>query len=483
MKKISALCLLVFAIFFSNAQVLVSYSLQESFTKNQLDSVLSVTGFSLPIQPQYGIDVYQVIYKTPYKHIDSLVNVSGIVVIPKNATCPSALGCYAHGSFSRRDQVPSYNGPERPIGFFFAGIGGVVTAMPDELGLGDCDSSVLIHTYINKFHSGHACVNIMRAARELAATLSVPLSGEVALTGYSQGGYTSMATAKLIEESYANEFNIIALAPMSGPYDLKVTMVDLMLSNSPYATPAYLPYLLLGYHSVYPSLQQKYPTPSQVLKHPYDSIIPPMLYSRNFTLDQVGQFCTQVPRQMIIDSVIAEFEADLNHPLRLILAENDLLDWAPQHPTKIAYCTADEQVPYLNGVRADSAWNANNAPDVQSQNFGALNHGGCVEPALTSAALYLIGKLSPCSVGFANNEAATVKFRIFPNPSNGRFTLIKEGGQGIVTVFDVTGKAIYNTETYNDSQVIDAGTLAPGIYLVQLTNANNQTAFRKLIIE
>lgn len=481
MKKIFTILYLTFVYSLSNAQVLVSYSLQESFTKNQLDSVLSVTGFSLPIQPQYGIDVYQVIYKTPYKHIDSLVNVSGIVVIPKNATCPSALGCYAHGSFSRRDQVPSYNGPERPIGFFFAGIGGVVTAMPDELGLGDCDSSVLIHTYINKFHSGHACVNIMRAARELAATLSVPLSGEVALTGYSQGGYTSMATAKLIEESYSSEFNVIALAPMSGPYDLKVTMVDLMLSTSPYATPAYLPYLLLGYHSVYPSLQQKYPTPSQVLKHPYDSIIPPMLYSRNFTLDQVGQFCTQVPRQMIIDSVIAEFETDTNHPLRLILAENDLLDWAPQPPTKIAYCTADEQVPYLNGVRADSAWNANGAPDVQSQNFGNFNHGGCVEPALTSAALYLIGKLSPCSVGFIEAENKALKFRLFPNPGNGKFTLIKDEGNMEVRIMNTSGQIIYEKNIFDSVASLQLNH-APGIYLVQLTY-NGETSFRKLIIE
>ena len=55
-----------------------------------------------------------------------------------------------------------------------------------------------------------------------------------------------VTTAKLIQENYSNEFNVVALAPMSGPYDLKVTMVDLMLSNDPYATPGYLPFLLFS---------------------------------------------------------------------------------------------------------------------------------------------------------------------------------------------------------------------------------------------
>ncbi len=464
---------------FCSAQ-LVSYTLQQSFTKTQLDSFLNSTGFSLPIGPQYDIDVYQVIYKTPYKHPDSLVKVSGIVVVPKNSDCPSALGCYAHGSFSRWDQVPSYNGPERPIGFFFAGIGGVVTAMPDELGLGDSDSSVLLHTYINKFHSGYASINIMRAARQLCDTLNIALSGEVALTGYSQGGYTTMATAKLIQENHSSEFNVVALAPMSGPYDLKVTMTDLMLSNAPYATPAYLPFLLLGYHSVYPALQQKYPTPSDVLKHPYDSIIPPMLYSRNFSLGDVGQFCTQVPRQMIKDSVIAEFENDPNHPLRTILAENDLLNWSPQKPVKIAYCTADEQVPYLNGVRADSAWNANNAPDVVSQNFGNLTHGGCVEPALSSAAFYILGKLSGCTGITEKNELA---FRIYPNPSSGEMAVSKEEGIFYFTLFNMHGERILSRQLQNEVERIQIDQLPAGVYTAELINESGRKAYRKWIVQ
>ena len=480
MKKLfSAIVLVLLFSGYASAQ-LVSYHIQQSFTAHELDSFLNTTGFSLPVSPQYDIDVYQVIYKTPYRHIDSLVNASGIVVVPKNVACPSALGCYAHGTFARRLEVPSYEGPERPIGLFFAGIGGILTAMPDELGLGDSDSSIIIHPYINAFHSGHASVNIMRAARQLADTLALQLSGEVLLTGYSQGGYTTMATNKLIQEQYASEFNVVASAPMSGPYDLKKTMVDVMLSTAPFATPSYLPYLLLGYHSVYPSLQQKYPTPSSIFKSPYDTLLPPMYYSKIRSTGYIDQYCDPVPRNMIIDSIINEFATDTLHPLRLILAENDLLGWAPQNPVKIHYCTNDEQVNYLNALRADTAWNANGAPAVQIENFGNLTHGQCVEPALTSAALYLLGKKSACT-GIEKQPALT--FRMFPNPGSGQLTIVKPEGIFKLSVFDMNGRKVEERTLMNDTEAVNLNHLTAGLYTVELNDRAGNTGHKKLIIQ
>ncbi len=483
MKKTYSACtflVLILSSYFSSAQM-VSYHVQQSFTAAQLDTFLSTTGFSLPIAPQYAIDVYQVIYKTPYKNIDSLVNASGIVVVPKNVSCPMTLGCYAHGTFSSRLQVPSYDGPERPIGLFFGGIGGVLTAMPDELGLGDSDSSILIHPYINAFHSGYASVNLMRAARQLADTLGLQLSGEVLLTGYSQGGYTTMATNKLIQEKFSTEFNIVASAPMSGPYDLKKTMVDVMLSTAPFATPSYLPYLILGNWSVYPVLQQKYPTPSDIFKHPYDSILPPLYYSKLYSTGYIDQFCDPVPRNMIKDSVINQFTNDTLHPLRSILAENDLLGWSPQNPVKIHYCTNDEQVNYLNAVRADSAWRANGAPNIQIQNFGALTHGGCVEPAITSAALYLLGKRSACSTGIEKTEAIT--FRMFPNPASSQLKIMKEQGEFNLSIFDMNGRLVLQKTLIEDSETIDIHNLMAGFYRVELNDKAGNNTHKKLVVQ
>ncbi len=61
MKKIIYTLLLLAAFVHSGNAQLVSYSLQQSFTEQQLDSFLNTTGFSLPVSPQYDIVVYQLI--------------------------------------------------------------------------------------------------------------------------------------------------------------------------------------------------------------------------------------------------------------------------------------------------------------------------------------------------------------------------------------------------------------------------------------
>jgi hypothetical protein len=468
-----------FLFFVSQAQ-LVSYSLQESYTVAELQAFLDNSGFALPIPPLYDVDVYQVIYKTPYKHIDSLITTSGIVAIPKNVSCASLLCTWGHGTFSKRSESASYQAAERPISFLFAGLGGVVTAMPDILGLGvgEGDSSILTHTYINTFHNGHTNINILRAARELSEIVSAPLNGEVLIAGYSQGGHTAMATNKLIQENYSNEFNIKVAFPMSGPYDLNKTMVDVMLSYDTFAVPGYLPYLLLGYHSVYESLQTLYPTPSHIFKSPYDTVLPPLFYSKEYSIGHINQFCAPVPRHMIIDSVIDAFENDLNHPLRVVLNENDLMNWAPENHVRIHYCTADEEVNFLNAVRADSAWRANGAPDIRIFNNGNLNHTGCVEPSLVSTAIYLLTIVPTCT---GIDELFASNLKIYPNPTEDKFMIESEIEQGEVLIYNLNGQAIFSKKISAIKESIDLTSFPKGFYMVELRDNTGKSKFQKLV--
>lgn len=479
-KSLNLLILVIISSLTLKAQ-LVSYNLQESFTKQELSTFLNNSGFSLPITPKYEVDVYQILYKTPYKHIDSLIVTSGIVAIPKAVDCPSLLAAYGHGTFSARNTSASFDAPERPITFLFAGFGGVVTVMPDILGLGvgAGDSSILTHPYVNTFHIGHTLINSMRAARELADILSSPLNGEVVLTGYSQGGHSCMAANKLIQENYAQEFNVKVSIPMSGPYDLNRTMVDVMLSGDTFSVPGYLPYLLLGYHSIYDTLQSAFPTISHMFKSPYDSILPPLYYSKDKSINYINQFCDPIPKQMIIDSVIQDFENNPNHPLRFVLNENDLLGWVPQNTVKIHYCTEDEEVNYLNGVRADSTWRANNAPDVEAFNNGPYNHGGCVQPSITAAAIYLLTNLPNCTNIF---ETGSLRFNLYPNPVNDVFNIESDEVKLIMNIYTISGQLIFSQQILNKKETIDISHLVEGIYFVELKNEySGEYALKKLV--
>ncbi len=184
---------------------------------------------------------------------------------------------------------------------------------------------------------------------------------------------------------------------------------------------------------------------------------------------------------MLIDSVVDAFANDTLHPLRLILAENDMLGWAPQNPVKIHYCTNDDQVSYLNAVRADTAWRANGAPDVEIQNFGNLNHGQCVEPAITSAAFYLLGKISQCANSIQKQES--IAFRMFPNPAAEQLKIVKEVGEFELSVIDMNGRVVYRKALLYDTETINLRNFAAGFYTVELSDKTGNTAHKKLVVQ
>ena len=116
------------------------------------------------------------------------------------------------------------------------------------------------------------------------------------LFGYSQGGHATAATAKYIEELYPDEFNVTAAMPMSGAYDLSGSQADFVDNGQPYATPGYLPYIVMGYQSVYHDL---YDSIQEVFIAPYDSLMPYYLIGHNFDMSFINGKCDPFPLNML----------------------------------------------------------------------------------------------------------------------------------------------------------------------------------------
>lgn len=362
---------------------LVSYELIQTYDTAALNQVINNFGAGGLLIPEYTVDLYRVYYRTEYN--DSTTLVSGALAIPRNTVCTPALNMYMHGTSSKKTNVPSYNGQEKNICLIFAAMGQIVCA-PDYIGLGA--STEIIHPYMHGYSQAHSGINLLRATRELQDSLNFNLSNQLFIFGYSQGGYTTAATVKYIEEYYNNEFTVTAAAPMSGPYNLAGVQTDFINNGTPYATPGYLPYIVLGYQSVYHDL---YNDITDILVAPYDSTMPYYLYGHNYGMGFINNQCTPIPSDMFTQQAEDDFNNDPNFPFRKRLNENDLLSWTPQTKMRMYYCTGDEQVTYRNAVVADSVWNLNGAPDVQAVYLTNEDHGGCVDNALIAGKLLLDG--------------------------------------------------------------------------------------------
>lgn len=330
-----------------------------------------VTNFNVPqglLEPEFDVNVYRVSYTTTHPNGDPWP-VTGALALPVGLSCPLPLSSYQHGTIARKTDAPSYLSDETNLGVVGASIG-IVTAMPDYIGLGDSPG---LHLYIHADSEALASLDMLRAVRDLRDELEFELNDQLFLWGYSQGGHATMALHKLIEEVHSDEFTVTASAPMSGPYDVSGVQAEVIVSENPYPTPGYLPYIILSYQEVYGNL---YTSLDEVFLPEYAAIIPDLFDGTNGMGFINNQF-PSVPSQMLQPSILEAYETNPDHPIHTALADNDVYDWAPQAITRLYYCTGDDQVSYLNSEVCLAAMEANNAPDVMGFNGGDLDHGGC----------------------------------------------------------------------------------------------------------
>ena len=80
----------------------------------------------------------------------------------------------------------------------------------------------------------------------------------------------------------------------------------------------------------------------------------------------------------------------------------------------------------------------------------------------------------------SDNKIATAK--IYPNPSNGQFTIMLNSKQNLsVSVIDLQGRILWNKSATNSASIIVDENLPSGVYFVQL-KSNQKTATYKLVI-
>ncbi len=441
-------------LFFSTPQTLkaqlLTHELLASYTPAELQDVLDDFG-DVPqglLNLEYGVDLYKLTYNTPDAQGETTL-ATGAVAVPQGYDCPFPLASYQHGTVSVKTDVPSYMYYEVNIGLIFASTGYVV-AMPDYLGLGDSPG---LHPYVHAATEASASIDMLRSTRQLSTQLDFPLNDQLFIFGYSQGGHATMALFKELETNYAQEFTVTAAAPMSGPYDMSVTQAAVIWE--PYATPAYLPYILFGYQEAYGNLYEEV---SDVLVEPYATTLPP-LFNGEYGLGDVANLMPDTAFKIFKPDVLEAYLNDDNHPLKIALRDNDLYDWLPQAPILILGCEGDDQVVFESANIAYDTFLANGAdPDkVEVVNFGGFDHSGCIPFCLLGGQAFF-EKHKDISNGME------ISFDLISFPSGGN-------ADGLVVANVTGGSGDYTYSWNNGMDESTLSNLSSGIYTLTVYDA------------
>lgn len=446
---ISILTLLTWS---AHSQTIVSIELLENYTASDLTALF----FGIPLPN--GVDEYKVVYNTTDLNGNATV-ASGAMYIPHG--CDNfPMSVYQHGTVFDPELVPSRG--EEPIGLAFAGFG-YATVAPDYLGMGDNDINV--HPYLHAESQATAAANLLRAARSfITDSLGLMDNDELFITGYSQGGHAAMALHKYIEDNnLLTEFNVIASAPLSGPYDLAGVQTTLP-QDSIYSVPTYLPYLIESMQYAYGNL---YTNTTEVYQEPWATTINDY---KNGTIN-IGTFGQNLPpniydfmNPIFLDAYLADTAQPFTHPFRIALSQNANYNWTPQRPIRMIYCNADEQVYFQNALNAEAAMNANGAPNVEAVlALDGGTHGTCFVPALLNTIAWFNEQSTQCQAFpvFTTPADYSESIRIYPNPTEGTIELnlmeLPTTKPLICRVLSISGQVL--------SEQILSGEMFPQLYL------------------
>lgn len=327
-----------------------------SMTPDEIEQIFTSANITLPFTLEYSVDIFSVNYYTVDKNGNEAI-ASGAMLVPQGSNNLPLLSLQ-HGTETMRNLVASVspmNSVEGTIGLITAALG-YLTVIPDYLGFG---VSNVMHPYMHAESLIPSIIDLMRAGKTHCLENQILLNEKVFLTGYSEGGYTTLLTQKEIEENHTSEFNLTAVAPLAGPYDLKGT-VDTGFASSNYEGDiAYIGFLFTAYNEIY-----GWNRLSDIFKAPYASKMPDLYDGSKIwgeILAQLPSSFSELMNPDFVTNYLNGNEADVIAAFQ----ENTILDWTPQTPIHFFHGDADVTVPYQNVLTAIEQFEYNGASNIQ----------------------------------------------------------------------------------------------------------------------
>lgn len=357
---------------------LISYELIVEFTEG---------AFKILIEDYYGFDASQFkiqndvkVYRIVYESLGAdgkPTQLSGAIYVPQvNENESLSVLKTSHYTITKRDAVASVSPNVSPQSIL-GSMQGYFSIYADGIGYG---VSVTQASYVNKQASAIAGVDLLRAAKEFACENDIKLNDQLFTTGYSAGGYGTMAFHQIIDEEYSDEFTITANAPLAGPYALD-QMAKRIFSNGVYSQPYYLGFALWGYilatgdnnainRWVNPEFREAILT----------------MYNGEYSGGQINDALNDTMSVLLDPKFLTDFLGDGEVEFKQYLKDNSFIygDWKPNAPIHFMHGANDETVfHFLMKVGVDGL-KENGSTNIQSTSYPG-DHGSAAAACMINS--------------------------------------------------------------------------------------------------
>ena len=331
---------------------LVRAEVVNTMNKDALKNILTAQGYGQYTSLlQNDVRLLRVTYATEYPG-GTKINVSGALLISENYDDRLPTVVYNHGTYGDRNSAPSVEIGGLPSMEVFLGIAiasafNCALLIPDYIGYGESKS--ITHPYTHGESLGQTGLDFLRACREYMADPAVALSfnNNIFITGYSEGGYASVALHKAIDAHPAEGLKVFKTVAGAGAYDLAAFSKEVVGNPEPLGQRMLSSYLwVLGMYKTDFRYSKDYAdifsaTDNALLQ----SIGYDLAYYRNET---AGLPLHDVASQLFKPAFIAGIQDGTDTEFIRISQQNSFTDFAPKDSLIFVYGDADAWVYPVN---------------------------------------------------------------------------------------------------------------------------------------
>ena len=290
---------------------------------------------------------------------------SGKLVLPAEGPVKNLI-LVSHYTIGANFEAPSETFPMEAM----LAAKGYAVAIADYIGYGITVDR--IHPYMHTRSTSQSVVDMALAVKPYLEHIGrAPESNEVILVGYSQGGSTTMAVMKMLQEQYPTEFPIKYVYAGGGPYDLAATY-DVSMEMDKTGIPCAIPMIVQGVNDGEKlGLKMEDFFQGPLLDHYKEWI-----NSKEYTVGQINKLIGSRYLHDIMTPKGRDKTSKEAAKLYRALLKNSTLNFSPQSPIYMFHSRQDQTVPFVNAIQAENYFKLS---DVR-YNFGDYGEHsvGCI---------------------------------------------------------------------------------------------------------